>query len=150
MRRLPFIVPMERRAKLGREASHAPSRRAAIFLALAVLAGCTTLPAVNEGKRLFAEGRVDEGLATLERAARENPGNAAARSNFVTMRESIVSERVRQADSRSELRRSQRSGPAVSASVALRSRQHCRAQRPRRRRARPAPRATSSRKLNSL
>jgi general secretion pathway protein D len=69
-----------------------------LILALAALAGCTTLPEVNEGKRLIAEGRIDEGLAVLEGAARERRGNAAARSTFVTMREAIVSERIRQGD----------------------------------------------------
>ena len=43
-----------------------------VELALCVLlAACNTLPAVDDGKKLIAEGRTEEGLAKLQQATRE-------------------------------------------------------------------------------
>jgi len=70
-----------------------------VELALCVLlAACNTIPAVDDGRKLIAEGRIEEGLAKLEQAARDNPNNAQALSNFMGARESYVIELVRQAD----------------------------------------------------
>lgn len=67
--------------------------------ALAVaLAGCNTLPAVDEGKRLIGAGRTEEGLAILEQAAVDNPRSAQAFSTYMAARETFTLELVRQAD----------------------------------------------------
>lgn len=67
--------------------------------ALAVaLAGCNTLPAVDEGKRLIGAGRAEEGLAILEQAAVDNPRSAQAFSTYMAARETFTLELVRQAD----------------------------------------------------
>jgi general secretion pathway protein D len=64
----------------------------------ALIAACNTIPAVDDGNRLIAEGRTAEGLAKLEQAARDNPNNAQALSVYYSARESYVVELVRQAD----------------------------------------------------
>jgi general secretion pathway protein D len=64
----------------------------------ALLAACNTIPAVDEGRKLIAEGRTEEGLAKLAQAARDNPNNAQAVSNYVAAREAYVLDLVRQAD----------------------------------------------------
>ena len=64
----------------------------------AALAACNTIPAVDEGRRLIAEGRTEEGLAKLEQAAIDNPRAAQAFSTYMAARESFTLELVRQAD----------------------------------------------------
>jgi general secretion pathway protein D len=64
----------------------------------ALLAACNTIPAVDDGSKLIAEGRTEEGLAKLQQATRDNPNNAQALSTFVAAREAYVVELVRQAD----------------------------------------------------
>lgn len=73
-------------------------RRTLAWLLIAALAACTSIPQVNEGKRLIGEGRIDEGLAMLEQAARANPKSAEARNAYVTQREAIVGTYVREGD----------------------------------------------------
>jgi len=68
------------------------------MLAAVVLAGCAANPAVNEGRRMIAEGRIDEGLAHLERVARENPGNATARNTWITQREAATGALLKEGD----------------------------------------------------
>ncbi len=63
-----------------------------------LLAACNTIPAVDDGRKLIAEGRTEEGLAKLEQAARDNPNNAQALSSYIGAREAYVVELVRQAD----------------------------------------------------
>jgi general secretion pathway protein D len=73
--------------------------RTLCFVVAAVLAACTTVPpGVNEGKQAIGEGRIDEGLAQLEQAARANPKSAEARNAYVTQREAIVGAYVREGD----------------------------------------------------
>ena len=74
-----------------------PRNRFALALC-ALLAACNTIPAVDDGKKLIAEGRTEEGLAKLEQAARDNPNNAQALGTYLNARESFVIELVRQAD----------------------------------------------------
>lgn len=62
------------------------------------LAGCNTIPAVDEGKRLIGAGRAEEGLAILEQAAVDNPRSAQAFSTYMAARETFTLELVRQAD----------------------------------------------------
>ncbi|MFM9888670.1 MAG: secretin N-terminal domain-containing protein [Burkholderiales bacterium] len=72
--------------------------RRSCCLAIALLAACATNPGVNEGKRLLAEGRLEEGLAKLEQTSRENPNNAIARNTWITQRETIVGNYLREGD----------------------------------------------------
>ncbi len=73
------------------------SRRLAMA-ALVFLASCATNPGVDDGKRLLADGRLEEGLALLERTARENPNNAIARNTWISQRETIVNNYLREGD----------------------------------------------------
>src|SRR5882672_5904732 len=84
----------------GRLAGWKVTRRGRIvLLLLALVSACATVPPeVDEGKRLIAEGRYDEGLAKLANAARQYPQNAEVRNNFVMQREAIVGAFVRDAD----------------------------------------------------
>src|SRR5690348_16768901 len=52
--------------------------------------GCATNKAFDEGKRLIAEGKIDTGLASLEKAAREDPDNLEIRAALVRQREAIA------------------------------------------------------------
>ncbi|HEX6363685.1 MAG TPA: tetratricopeptide repeat protein, partial [Albitalea sp.] len=67
-------------------------------IALAMVAGCATQREVDEGRRLIAQGRYDEGLALLEQAAKAQPRNPQAYASFVTQRDAIVHAHVRDAD----------------------------------------------------
>lgn len=56
-----------------------------------VLAACvTTAPEFVQGKQLLDEGRVDEGLAVLEKLASKDPKNAEYRSYYFRQREAAV------------------------------------------------------------
>ncbi|HTO47433.1 MAG TPA: secretin N-terminal domain-containing protein [Burkholderiales bacterium] len=72
-------------------------RRTPLILALA-LAACATNPQVDEGKKLISQGRMEEGLAKLEQAARELPYNAEARNAYVTQREALAGAFLREGD----------------------------------------------------
>ena len=43
-----------------------------------------------EGKRLIAEGKLDTGLASLEKAAREDPDNLEIRAVLARQREAVA------------------------------------------------------------
>jgi general secretion pathway protein D len=73
-------------------------RRLANLLAAGILAACASTTGVHEGRQLILEGRLDEGLARLERAMRENPRDAAARNAYITQRELIVGALLRDGD----------------------------------------------------
>src|SRR4029450_11870902 len=72
-------------------------RRTPLMLALAVSA-CATNPQVEEGKKLISQGRMEEGLAKLEQAARERPFNAEARNAYVSQREALSGAFLREGD----------------------------------------------------
>jgi general secretion pathway protein D len=67
-------------------------------MVLGLVAACASIPELDDGKRLIAEGRLDEGLAKLELAARKHPQNADVRNNYVMQREAIVGAFVRDGD----------------------------------------------------
>lgn len=75
-------------------------RWAALGLLPALLAGCATPshPEVAAARQLIAAGRIDEGLARLERAARTPPLDTAAHNAYVLQRDNIVGVYVREAD----------------------------------------------------
>nr|WP_316643328.1 secretin and TonB N-terminal domain-containing protein [uncultured Roseateles sp.] len=74
--------------------------RSWLCLALAAaLASCATQPpAIADGRRLIAEGRIEEGLRLLETAANTPPQNAQAHALYVTQRDLIVGVYVRDGD----------------------------------------------------
>ncbi len=73
--------------------------RSAVGTLVFALAACASAPDVlTEGRRLIAEGRIDEGLATLEAAARAQPRRVEAYNLYVTQRDAIVNAYVREGD----------------------------------------------------
>lgn len=70
-----------------------------IVLLMATLSGCATNTAFVEGKRQIAEGEMESGLATLEQAAREEPGNLEIRAVLAREREAVIARLLLEADS---------------------------------------------------
>lgn len=62
-------------------------------------AGCATMtpPAFDEGRALILQGRTEEGLARLEQAAREAPGNAQVRAYLADQKERAINQLLAQA-----------------------------------------------------
>jgi general secretion pathway protein D len=86
-------------ARPSRRALPFGARRLAWLVALAC-AGCAAPgSAPVDGTQLIAEGRVDEGLAQLEQAAKALPPRAEAHNLYVTQRNAIVGALIRDADS---------------------------------------------------
>lgn len=74
---------------------------APVIAALALtsmLAGCASDRALRESERLVIEGRAPEGIAVLEQAARENPGDLAVRAALMRLRDTHLAERLLRAD----------------------------------------------------
>src|SRR6266851_3727451 len=67
-------------------------------LALALVAACAD-PLVKDTRALLNEGRTDEALASLEKAAREDPQNHVYRSEYFRVRTFAVGQWLVQADS---------------------------------------------------
>ena len=73
-------------------------RRFSIVL-LALLAGCATAPAPEaDGARLIAEGRLEEGLALMEQAAKAQPNRKELYSSYLVQRNSVTTLLLRDAD----------------------------------------------------
>jgi general secretion pathway protein D len=62
-----------------------------------MLAGCASDRAFVEGKRMVAEGKVEEGFARLQQAVKESPSNAEYKSYLYNQRERIVNQWLAQA-----------------------------------------------------
>lgn len=73
-------------------------RNHVVVAALFALAGCNGIPQVQEGRDLIAAGKTEEGLATLERTARENPKSAEARGAYQTAKEATLGALLAQAE----------------------------------------------------
>lgn len=61
-----------------------------VAVMLAIFTGCATNKAFVEGKQFIAEGKLDTGLASLEKAAREEPENLEIRAVLVRQREAVL------------------------------------------------------------
>jgi general secretion pathway protein D len=59
---------------------------------------CATDALIMDTRQLVSEGRLDEALAQLEKAARENPGNHAYRSEYFRQRDFAVAQWLAQAE----------------------------------------------------
>lgn len=73
-------------------------RSIALVLVLAAFAGCASNKAFDEGKRLITEGKMDTGLASLEKAALEEPENREIRAVLMRQREAVASRMLFEAD----------------------------------------------------
>lgn len=71
--------------------------RALLVAALLTLYGCAGQMAHREGMQLLADGRLEEGLAALERAATEAPDNSEFRMRLITARETAGSRLIGEA-----------------------------------------------------
>ena len=71
---------------------------AALLLLIFSLAGCAGERAFREGKSLLAEGRTEEGLAQLETAVKENPGNIEFRTQLERQRQLYIQNLLTQGD----------------------------------------------------
>lgn len=70
-----------------------------IPLAALLLGGCATDPAFRNGKQLLQEGKVGDGLAQLEKAAKAHPDNLEYRAYLFRQRDAVISQLLGQADS---------------------------------------------------
>ena len=71
----------------------------ALFLGVALLAGCTGMTVFREGKALIASGNYDEGLGKLEEAVKLDPNNAEYRITLATRRAGIINRLLMEAES---------------------------------------------------
>ena len=85
------------------------SKTVCAALALALVAACTGDALIRDTRTLLNEGRTEEALASLEKAAREDPQNHAYRSEYFRLRDFAVAQWLVQADS---LRSAAQSGAA--------------------------------------
>lgn len=72
--------------------------RVGAVLAAVLIAGCAANPAYEDAKQLIALGQVDEGIAKLEQAARNDPGDARLRNYYQSQRHVVVTQRLIQAE----------------------------------------------------
>ncbi|MBK8337759.1 MAG: type II and III secretion system protein [Sterolibacteriaceae bacterium] len=72
---------------------------AGILLATLMLFGCAAQRMQKEGRTLIDEGRVEEGLARLQEASREDPADGAIRAELLRSREQAVARLVNSASS---------------------------------------------------
>jgi general secretion pathway protein D len=76
---------------LNRIPNRATLRMPALSLALAVaLSACAGPQTFKEGKALIEQGQIEQGLAKLEEAVRQEPGNAEYRIGLLSRKASIV------------------------------------------------------------
>jgi general secretion pathway protein D len=67
-------------------------------IALLLIAGCAGNPKIDEGRELIAQGKIEEGLALMEVAARRAPRDPEAYNVWVTQRDAVVTALVREGD----------------------------------------------------
>jgi len=68
-------------------------------LVLALIAGCaSTGPSSDEGARLIAEGKLEEGLSLMEQAAKAQPGRKELYSSYLVQRTAVTTLLLRDAD----------------------------------------------------
>jgi general secretion pathway protein D len=68
------------------------------FIACSFIAGCASPGVVDEARRQFDEGRSEEALALLQRAAREYPTSAGIRGEYYRLRDLAVAQWFAQAE----------------------------------------------------
>jgi general secretion pathway protein D len=65
---------------------------------LAAFSGCAANKDFEEGKRLIADGKLDTGLASLEKASREDPKNLEIRTVLARQREAVAARLLSEGD----------------------------------------------------
>lgn len=70
----------------------------ALLAAALLLGACVSNPSVDEARQNFDAGRPEDGLAVLDKAVRDNPGNQAFRSEYFRQRELTVAQWLAQAE----------------------------------------------------
>lgn len=71
--------------------------RAGVLFACLLLFGCAAQRMQKEGRSLIDEGRVEEGLARLQEASREDPSDASIRAELLRSREQAIARLVNSA-----------------------------------------------------
>jgi general secretion pathway protein D len=66
--------------------------------ACALAAACTSDPVIRDSQQLFSQGRTNEGLTMLQRAADDNPDNRVYRSEYFRRRDFALAQWLGQAD----------------------------------------------------
>lgn len=69
-----------------------------ISLVTLLLVGCMTNPNYDEGRALLAKGKLEEGMAKLEQAAREEPGNIEIRTTLANQKLATTQKLINRAD----------------------------------------------------
>lgn len=69
-----------------------------VSLLTLLLAGCMTNPNFEEGRALLAKGKLEEGIAKLELAAREEPGNIEIRTALANQKLEVTQRLINRAD----------------------------------------------------
>jgi general secretion pathway protein D len=72
-------------------------RAAAAALLVAALAACASSPS-SDGARLIAQGRFDEGLALMERDAKDHPRDIELYTSYLVQRNAVATALLREAD----------------------------------------------------
>jgi general secretion pathway protein D len=70
----------------------------AAFALCALLGACATTGALDEAKRMVDAGRIEEGLARMEKLYAQNPGSAELRAALASQRELAVARLLSEAD----------------------------------------------------
>lgn len=71
-----------------------------IVCVILFVSGCAAYPMHQDGMSMVQEGKVEEGLAKLAKAAEENPGNAEYRKNLYLAKMSVISQWLATAQNR--------------------------------------------------
>ncbi len=76
-------------------------RQSFLLMAVMLLAGCAELGVrqFDQGRQLLSEGKIEPGLAQIDSAVRDDPGNPEYRTYLFKQREAAVNQILAQADS---------------------------------------------------
>lgn len=75
-----------------------PIARLAPFVAVILLLGCATNPAIEESKNLRAEGRIDDGVQRLEQGMRDAPDDRQLRTQYYFQRDLAIGQMLTAAE----------------------------------------------------
>ncbi len=81
------------------------TRSAPCLIAALLLSGCLSNPAIEDSRRLFAAGHLDEGMRRLEEAQRADPDDRELRAHYFRSRELATGRLLAEADAARVMRR---------------------------------------------
>lgn len=90
---------MKEKRRIAPRRSRSLRNGAGVLLAALLLFGCAAQRMQKQGRTLIDEGRVEEGLARLQEASREDPSDGAIRADLLRSREQAVARLVNSASS---------------------------------------------------